>query len=168
VYQPRRLKDKIKTVDELRPLLRSLQHNGLRIVFTNGCFDVLHAGHVQLLEQARAEGDILVVALNSDASVRTLKGAERPIVPLEQRVKVIAGLEAVDFVTFFDEPDPLRIITELMPNVLVKGGDWTPDAIIGRDVVEAAGGKVFAIPLMDGVSTSDIIARIKQRSAPNS
>ncbi|MCX8043611.1 MAG: D-glycero-beta-D-manno-heptose 1-phosphate adenylyltransferase [Desulfobacterota bacterium] len=162
MHQPRRLKDKIKSVAELKPLLRSRQRRGEKVVFTNGCFDLVHAGHVQLLEQARASGDLLVVALNSDASVRGLKGTERPIVPQEQRARVIAALESVDYVVIFEESDPLSIITELKPDVLVKGGDWTPDTIIGRDVVEQAGGRVFAIPLMDGVSTSDIIARIKK------
>ena len=126
----------------------------------------MHAGHVQLLEQARAAGDLLVVAVNSDASVRGLKGPERPIIPQEQRARVIAALESVDYVVIFNEPDPLHIIQELMPDVLIKGGDWTPDTIIGREVVEAAGGKVFAIPLMDGVSSSDIIARIKSQPKP--
>lgn len=162
MHQPRRLSEKIKTLDELKPLLHERRNRGQKIVFTNGCFDIMHSGHVQLLEQARAAGDLLVVAVNSDASVRGLKGPERPIVPQEQRARVIAALESVDYVVIFDEPDPLHVIRELMPDVLIKGGDWTPDTIIGRDVVEAAGGRVFAIPLMDGVSSSDIIARIKK------
>lgn len=165
MHQPRRLTDKIKTIAELKSLLRMRQAQGETVVFTNGCFDLVHSGHVQLLEQARAAGDILVVAVNSDRSVRGLKGPERPIVPQEQRVRVVAGLESVDYVVVFDEPDPLRIITELKPQVLIKGGDWTPDTIIGRPEVEAAGGRVFAIPLMDGVSSSDIIAKIKHSAA---
>jgi len=165
VHQPRRLTEKITTVEELKPLLRQRQDRGDAVVFTNGCFDLVHSGHVQLLEQARAAGDILVVAVNSDRSVRGLKGPDRPIVPQEQRVRVVAGLEAVDYVVVFDEPDPLRVITELKPQVLIKGGDWTPDTIIGRAEVEAAGGRVFAIPLMDGVSSSDIIAKIKHSAA---
>jgi len=168
VHQPRRLSDKIKTLAELKPLLQSRRQQGAKVVFTNGCFDLVHSGHVQLLEQARAAGDVQVVAVNSDRSVRTLKGPARPIVPQEQRARVIAGLESVDYVVIFDEPDPLRVITELKPQVLIKGGDWTPDTIIGRDVVEAAGGRVFAIPLMDGVSSSDIIATIKKRAASES
>jgi len=162
MHQPRRLSGKIKTIDELRLMLPMLKQQGLKIVFTNGCFDLIHSGHVKLLEQARSAGDILVVAINSDRSVRALKGPERPVVPQEQRAQVLAALESVDYVVIFDELDPLRIITELVPQVLIKGGDWNLDTIIGRDVVERAGGKVFAIPLMDGVSSSDILSRIKK------
>jgi D-beta-D-heptose 7-phosphate kinase/D-beta-D-heptose 1-phosphate adenosyltransferase len=162
VHQPRRLTGKIKTIDELRLTVAALRRQGMQVVFTNGCFDLIHSGHVKLLEQARAAGDMLIVAINSDSSVRALKGPERPVVPQEQRAQVIAALESVDYVVVFDELDPLRVITELVPQVLVKGGDWTPDTIIGRDVVERAGGKVFAIPLMDGASSSDILKRIKQ------
>jgi D-beta-D-heptose 7-phosphate kinase/D-beta-D-heptose 1-phosphate adenosyltransferase len=162
VHQPRRLTGKIKTIDELRLTVAALRRQGVQVVFTNGCFDLIHSGHVKLLEQARAAGDMLIVAINSDSSVRALKGPERPVVPQEQRAQVIAALESVDYVVVFDELDPLRVITELVPQVLVKGGDWTPDTIIGRDVVERAGGKVFAIPLMDGASSSDILKRIKR------
>lgn len=162
MHQPRRLTGKIKTIDELRLTVAALRRQGMQVVFTNGCFDLIHSGHVKLLEQARAAGDMLIVAINSDSSVRALKGPERPVVPQEQRAQVIAALESVDYVVVFDELDPLRVITELVPQVLVKGGDWTPDTIIGRDVVERAGGKVFAIPLMDGASSSDILKRIKQ------
>ncbi len=162
MHQPRRLTGKIKTIDELRLTVAALRRQGVQVVFTNGCFDLIHSGHVKLLEQARAAGDMLIVAINSDSSVRALKGPERPVVPQEQRAQVIAALESVDYVVVFDELDPLRVITELVPQVLVKGGDWTPDTIIGRDVVERAGGKVFAIPLMDGASSSDILKRIKR------
>lgn len=162
MHQPRRLNGKIKTSDELRLILPVIKQQGMKVVFTNGCFDLIHSGHVKLLEQARAAGDILVVAINSDRSVRALKGPERPVVPQEQRAQVVAALESVDYVVIFDELDPLRIITDLVPQVLIKGGDWNLDTIIGRDVVEQAGGKVFAIPLMDGVSSSDMLNRIKK------
>jgi rfaE bifunctional protein nucleotidyltransferase chain/domain len=161
VHQPRRLKDKIKSLDELTPIVQQAKQHGCATVFTNGCFDILHSGHVKLLELCRQEGGALIVGLNSDASVRKLKGPDRPIVPQEQRAQVVAALEAVDYVVIFDEPDPLQVITRLVPDVLIKGGDWTPDTIIGRDIVEAAGGRVFAIPLMDGVSTTGIANKMK-------
>ncbi len=162
MHTPRRLSDKIKTLDELTHLLRKAKSSGRTTVFTNGCFDILHSGHVKLLEQCRQAGDSLVVGLNSDGSVGRLKGPGRPIVPQDQRAQVVAALESVDYVVVFDELDPLAVITALVPDVLIKGGDWTPDTIIGRDVVEAAGGRVFAIPLMDGVSTTAISEKIKQ------
>lgn len=162
MHTPRRLNDKIKTLDELTPLLRKAKSGGSTTVFTNGCFDILHSGHVKLLEQCRHAGDRLVVGLNSDFSVSRLKGPGRPIVPQDQRAQVVAALESVDYVVVFDEPDPLAVITALVPDVLIKGGDWTPDTIIGRDVVEAAGGRVFAIPLMDGVSTTAISEKIRR------
>jgi D-beta-D-heptose 7-phosphate kinase/D-beta-D-heptose 1-phosphate adenosyltransferase len=161
VHQPRRLTDKIKTLDALAPLVQQAKSRGSTTVFTNGCFDIVHSGHVKLLEQCRQAGDGLIVGLNSDASVRQLKGPGRPIVPQEQRAQVVAALESVDYVVIFDELDPLQIITRLVPDVLIKGGDWTPETIIGRDVVEAAGGIVFAIPLMDNVSTTDIANKMK-------
>jgi rfaE bifunctional protein nucleotidyltransferase chain/domain len=161
VHQPRRLKDKIKTLDELTPIVQKAKSRSCSIVFTNGCFDILHSGHAKLLEQCRQAGDVLVVGLNSDASVRKLKGPERPIVAQGQRAEVVAALEAVDYVVIFDEPDPLQVITRLVPDVLIKGGDWTPETIIGRDTVEAGGGRVFAIPLMDGVSTTGIVKKMK-------
>jgi D-beta-D-heptose 7-phosphate kinase/D-beta-D-heptose 1-phosphate adenosyltransferase len=162
VHTPRRLADKIKPLAELAAAVKQAKAAGRRVVFTNGCFDLLHSGHVKLLEQCRAAGDALVVGLNSDSSVRRLKGPDRPIVPEGQRAQVVAALESVDYVVVFDELDPLRVITELVPDVLIKGGDWTPDTIIGRDVVEAAGGTVCAIPLMDGTSTTAIWEKIRQ------
>jgi len=131
-------------------------------VFTNGCFDLMHVGHVRYLEAARALGDLLVVGVNADASVRALnKGADRPIVPQDQRAEVLAALACVDYVVLFDEPDPDRLIAELQPDVLVKGGDWAPHQIIGRDTVEARGGTVTTIPLVPGVSTTSLVNKIK-------
>ena len=162
MHQPRRLSDKIKALDDLISIVRQAKSGGRTTVFTNGCFDILHSGHVKLLEKCREAGDVLVVGLNSDRSVGRLKGPGRPIVPQDQRAQVVAALESVDYVVVFDELDPLAVITAIVPDVLIKGGDWTPDTIIGRDVVEAAGGKVFAIALMDGVSTTAISEKIRQ------
>jgi len=151
---------KIKTVDELRPLLAILRAAGKKIVFTNGCFDLIHTGHTRYLAAARALGDLLVVAVNSDSSVRTIKGEKRPINGQNERAETLAALQAVDFVTIFGEADPYRVISALQPDVLVKGGDWPIDKIIGRDVVEARGGKVVNIPFVEGASTTGIIEKI--------
>lgn len=139
-----------------------LRSEGRSLVFTNGCFDLLHPGHVRYLAEARALGDALVVALNSDRSVQVLKGEGRPILNQRERAAVIAALEAVDYVIVFDEETPRELISELLPDVLVKGGDWPLDQIVGRDDVEAAGGKVLSLPYVEGSSTTDIIERIKR------
>jgi D-beta-D-heptose 7-phosphate kinase/D-beta-D-heptose 1-phosphate adenosyltransferase len=136
---------------------------GRRVAFTNGCFDLLHPGHLALLEAARAEGDLLVVALNSDTSVRTLKGAGRPVTPEGERAEALLALEAVDRVVIYDEPTPLEVIRALEPDVLVKGADWTPHAIVGRKEVEAAGGRVVRVELVPGLSTSAIVERARRR-----
>lgn len=137
-----------------------LRREGLSLVFTNGCFDLLHPGHVRYLKQARALGDTLVVALNSDASVRALKGANRPILNQHERAEVIAALGSVDYVVVFEDETPQSLIAALIPDVLVKGGDWRIDEIVGRDEVEAAGGRVLSLPFVEGLSTTDIIGRI--------
>ncbi len=137
-----------------------LRRDARSVVFTNGCFDLLHPGHVRYLKQARALGDALVVALNSDASVRALKGSNRPILNQQERAEVIAALESVNYVVIFDEETPRSLIAALIPDVLVKGGDWEIDQIVGRDEVEAAGGKVLSLPFVEGLSTTDIIERI--------
>jgi rfaE bifunctional protein nucleotidyltransferase chain/domain len=152
--------NKIKTVAELRPLLDILRGTGKKIIFTNGCFDIIHTGHTRYLTQAKSYGDLLVVAVNSDASVRKIKGEKRPINSQVDRMETLAALETVDFVTVFDEPDPYRIISELKPDVLVKGGDWPIEKIIGRDVVEARGGRVINVPYVEGASTTGIIEKI--------
>jgi rfaE bifunctional protein nucleotidyltransferase chain/domain len=151
---------KIKTVQELRSLLAILRALGKKIVFTNGCFDLIHAGHTRYLAQAKAFGDVLVVAANSDASVRAIKGEKRPINSEADRMETLAALESVDFVTLFEELDPYRIIGELQPDVLVKGGDWPIDKIIGRDIVEARGGRVVNVPYVEGPSTTRLIEKI--------
>ena len=161
MHQPGRLADKIMPFEELRQVVAARQAAGQSVVFTNGCFDILHAGHVDLLEEAAREGDVLLVALNSDASVRGLKGPTRPINPQEQRARVLAALAVVDYVVLFEEPDPGRLIEGLLPDVLIKGGDWSPETIIGADVVEASGGRVATIPLKYGASTTDIIKKAR-------
>ncbi len=138
------------------------KRTGRRIVFTNGCYDLLHPGHIRLLERARKLGDILILALNSDRSVRENKGPDRPIIPEDERAEVAAALEAVDYVVVFDEPTPREIVSRVLPDVLVKGGDWGPNEIIGREETEAAGGRVVSIPFEPGYSTSSIIDRIQK------
>jgi D-beta-D-heptose 7-phosphate kinase/D-beta-D-heptose 1-phosphate adenosyltransferase len=152
--------NKILEREVLRKTVQSLKKAGKKIAFTNGCFELIHVGHVQYLQAARAEGDILVVGVNSDHSVRQIKGPRRPVVPENERAEVLASLACVDFVSLFDEPDPLEIIRSLLPDVLVKGADWAKDAIVGRDIVEANGGRVVRIPLTQGASTTSIIEKI--------
>ncbi|NTW58975.1 MAG: D-glycero-beta-D-manno-heptose 1-phosphate adenylyltransferase [Nitrospirae bacterium] len=159
------MQTKVKTVEELRPLLAILRAAGKKIVFTNGCFDLIHTGHTRYLAIARSFGDILVVAVNSDASVSTIKGEKRPINSQQERAEALAALESVDFVTIFSEPDPYKVISALQPDVLVKGGDWPIEKIIGRDVVEARGGKVVNVPFVEGQSTTGIIDKILQKYA---
>jgi len=155
---------KITTLGELVQVRHDLDAAGKKLVFTNGCFDLLHLGHIRYLRQARALGDALAVAVNSDRSVRENKGPTRPIVPEDERAEVLAALEFVDYVLVFDEPTPREVVAAVVPHVLVKGSDWGAN-IVGRDTVEAAGGKVLNIPLVEGTSTSAIIARIVERFA---
>ncbi len=162
----RAMPSKIVTKEQLVEQLRPLRAGGSRIVFTNGCFDLMHVGHTRYLQAAKALGDLLVVGVNTDDSVRSLeKAPDRPIVPEAQRAEVIAALGCVDFVVLFSEPDPKALITAVQPDVLVKGGDWSVDRIIGRDVVEARGGMVQTIPLVPGFSTTALIHRIRSVSA---
>ncbi len=157
------VRKKIRTKDELRDILQDHKGRGKRIVFTNGCFDILHIGHVRCLEEAKKHGDILIVALNSDRSIRSIKGPSRPFTPEAERAEILSALACVDYVVIFDEPDPLELISSLKPNILVKGGDWTPETTIGREVVEGTGGSVVIIPHIQGVSTSTIVDRIVQK-----
>ncbi len=154
---------KIKSPKALKPLLRQLQKEGKKVVFTNGCFDILHIGHVRYLSKAKACGDILVVALNSDRSVRRVKGKNRPIVSENDRAEVIASLQFTDFVTFFKEDTPYNVISGLQPDLLVKGGDWKKDQIIGSDIVLKRGGKVKTIHYVKGKSTTHIISKWGKR-----
>lgn len=137
------------------------KRNGKRVVFTNGCFDLLHPGHIRSLEAARALGDFLIVGLNSDESVRTLKGPGRPVIPAEERAEILASLECVDAVLIFEELTPQKVIASLLPDVLVKGGDWPGNQIVGREEVEAAGGKVVLVDVVPGYSTTEILEKIR-------
>jgi len=154
---------KILSLDELAAAARGLRASGQRLVFTNGCFDLLHVGHVRYLAAARLEGDALAVGVNSDASVHRIKGPRRPIVPEAERAEVLAALACVDFVTVFTEPDPLRVILAVQPAVLVKGGDWPEEAVIGAEEVKRNGGRVVRVPVVEGAGTSRIIDRILER-----
>ena len=151
---------KIVESNVLSKELNDIRESGKQVVFTNGCFDILHVGHIRYLSAARGEGDLLVVGINSDASVREIKGDNRPIVPQDQRAEVLAALWCVDFVTLFNEPDPLNLIRMLKPDILVKGEDWPEENIIGADVVKAHGGRVARMKFVPGASTTDIIQRI--------
>ncbi len=157
------MKEKIKERGNLREMIEDLRAKGKRIIFTNGCFDLLHIGHIRYLEEAKTLGDILVVGVNSDRSIRSLKGPKRPILPEEERAEVLSGLGCVDYITIFDEPDPLELISFLQPHVLVKGGDWTKETTVGRGVVEQSGGEVVIIPFIQGASTSNLIETILKR-----
>lgn len=151
------------TRSELVGARREWKRQGKRVVFTNGCYDILHPGHIRLLEAARSFGDILILALNSDASVRRLKGPSRPLIPESDRVALATALEPVDAVTLFDEDTPRELIAEVLPDVLIKGADWA-HWIAGREEVEAAGGRVLALPLEPGYSTTAIVAEILNRT----
>jgi D-beta-D-heptose 7-phosphate kinase/D-beta-D-heptose 1-phosphate adenosyltransferase len=152
------------TLPRLLAILGPLRREGVRVVFTNGCFDILHPGHVTYLEKARSLGDLLVVGLNSDRSVRSLgKGTERPICTEEERAAVLSALRAVDFVVIFDDPTPLALIEAILPDVLAKGGDWAVEKIVGREAVQRAGGRVVTIPFVEGKSTTGIVERILAR-----
>lgn len=156
------MNNKVIGRDQLAPLLAEQRRQGRRIVFTNGCFDLMHIGHTRYLQAARNLGDLLVVGVNSDDSVRALnKGTDRPIVPEAQRAEVLAALACVDHVVIFPEPDPGLLIATIQPDVLVKGGDWSLDRIVGRETVEARGGLVQTIPLVPGVSTTTLVQRIR-------
>ena len=161
---PRRSSQKIKPVSEIRREVLKLKRSLQKVVMTNGCFDLIHPGHVRYLNQARNHGDLLLVALNSDATVRHLKGAGRPILSEEDRCEIVAALECVDLVTVFQEETPARLIQDLLPDVLVKGGDWPLDQIVGRAEVEAAGGEVISIPFEEGYSTTSLIEQIRHSS----
>lgn len=151
---------KLKSRTALKEILSQIRADGRQVVFTNGCFDLIHVGHIRYLRRAKAEGDILVVGLNSDGSVRSLKGEKRPLVGQEERAELLAALEMVDFICIFSEADPLKLIKTLQPDVLVKGGDWKKEEVVGRKEVEGWGGKVVIAPLISGKSTKNLISRI--------
>lgn len=153
--------DKLKNLAELTAIAAQARKDGKVVVFTNGCFDLLHRGHVHILRQAKASGDILIVGINSDRSVHSIKGPKRPILPQSDRIELIAAMEMVDYVIVYDEPDPYNLIAAIKPNLLAKGGDWSAEKIIGADIVERDGGRVAVIPYLPGNSTTEIIERIR-------
>jgi D-beta-D-heptose 7-phosphate kinase/D-beta-D-heptose 1-phosphate adenosyltransferase len=153
----------VVSIEELILHVAGHKRNGERVVFTNGCFDLLHPGHIRGFEQARALGDVLVVAVNSDSSVKFLKGDDRPIIPENERAELLAALAAVDYVVVFDELTPRDVVARVLPDVLVKGGDWGEKEIVGRQEVEAAGGRVVSIALEPGYSTSAMIEKIRMK-----
>ena len=155
---------KLKSLNEAAEIARQARKNGKSVVFTNGCFDLLHRGHVHVLREARANGDLLIVGINSDRSVKSIKGASRPILPQTDRVELIAAMEMVDYVVLFDESDPYQIIAAIKPTVLAKGGDWSAEKIIGADIVAQNGGRVAVISYLPGFSTTEIIERIRNEN----
>jgi rfaE bifunctional protein nucleotidyltransferase chain/domain len=152
---------KLKSLEDLKVIAADARSKGRSVVFTNGCFDLLHRGHVHVLREAKACGDLLITGVNSDKSVKKIKGPTRPVLPESDRSELLASLEMVDYVVLFDEPDPYELISAIRPNVLVKGGDWSDAKIVGADLVEEAGGRVVVIPYIKGFSTTEIIERIK-------
>lgn len=157
---------KVVTTKQLRPLLSELRSRGKKVVFTNGCFDLLHVGHVQYLKAAKRKGDILVLGVNSDASVRSLKGDGRPLIPEQERIEILAALHCVDYIVLFHEATPERLIGEIRPDVLVKGADYRLEEVVGREIVEGYGGRVELIPLVENRSTSKLIKTIVERWSP--
>ena len=157
----RSFRAKIKEREELGQIVEGLKKEGKRICFTNGCFDIIHEGHVRYLEEARGKGDCLIVGVNTDSSVREIKGEKKPIIPLEGRMTVLAAMEAVDYVCPFAEPDPFELISCLRPHVLVKGGDWAEQEVVGRELVE----QTIVVPYIEGTSTSRIIETILRRNS---
>ncbi len=154
--------NKILDRETLKEKLDALKKQGKKIAFTNGCFDILHVGHVRYLKEAKKTADILVLALNSDSSVRQIKGEKRPLVPQAERAEIIAALEFIDFVTIFDEQTPLELIKLLKPDVLIKGGDWPEDKVVGREEIKKWGGQLTLIPEIIGKSTTNIIDKIRK------
>ena len=154
--------NKITPRNELKATVDRLKREGKKVVFTNGCFDILHAGHTRYLREARKLGDVLILALNSDSSVRSIKGPMRPIVPEAERAEVVASLDSVDYVTVFDELTPLELIEFLQPDVIVKGGDWAEKDIVGAEAVRKWGGRVAIMPEIEGASTTNIIDKVLQ------
>ena len=152
---------KLKLLEDLKVIAAEARDDGKSVVFTNGCFDLLHRGHVHLLREAKACGDLLIAGLNSDQSVKQIKGPTRPVLPELDRSELLAAMEMVDYVVLFDEPDPYELVSAIRPDVLVKGGDWSNEKIIGAGLVKEAGGRVAVIPYIKGFSTTEIIERIK-------
>jgi D-glycero-beta-D-manno-heptose 1-phosphate adenylyltransferase len=153
---------KILPLEDAYRVIKGHKARGERVVFTNGCFDLVHPGHTRYLADARKLGDVLIVAVNSDLSVRSLKGDGRPIFPQKERAELLAALEAVDYVTIFDDPTPQAVIARMVPHVLVKGAGWAPNEIVGREEVEAGGGRVVSMPAVPGFSTTAIVSAVRK------
>jgi len=158
------MKRKTEKLKDLIRIREDLKKEGKKVVFTNGCFDILHGGHIHIFREAKKRGDILIVAVNDDSSVKKIKGPFRPIFPLSERLEILEAVEEIDYLVSFSEETPQMIIASLLPDVLVKGGDWKIDEVVGRNEVERAGGKVIIIPYLEGYSSSEIIDRIIQAS----
>ncbi len=152
---------KVVELERLREIREDLKRAGRKVVFTNGCFDLLHGGHVHLFKFAKSQGDVLIVAVNDDASIQRFKGPERPIFPLAERLEILSALDSIDYLIPFSEDTPIRLIETLLPDVLVKGGDWQPEEVVGKPEVEAAGGRVIIAPFLKGHSSSRIIRNIR-------
>jgi rfaE bifunctional protein nucleotidyltransferase chain/domain len=151
---------KFKKPADLVKIRNQLKRKGKKVVFTNGCFDLLHSGHIHLFREAKKRGDVFIVALNDDSSIKKIKGTSRPIFPLIERIEILGAIEEIDYLTSFSEETPQRIIAQLLPDVLVKGGDWKPEEVVGKIEVEEAGGEVVIIPYLEGSSSSEILKRI--------
>jgi len=158
---------KIQKQSDLEKIRNQLKQKDEKVVFTNGCFDLLHSGHVHLFREAKKLGDVLIVAVNDDESVKKIKGASRPIFPLEERLEVLEAIDDIKYLTSFSEETPRQVITRLLPDILVKGGDWKPDEVVGREEVERAGGEVVIIPYLEGRSTSKILKEFSKLSSKN-
>jgi D-beta-D-heptose 7-phosphate kinase/D-beta-D-heptose 1-phosphate adenosyltransferase len=152
--------NKIYSREKLKEEIDQLQKEGKKTIFTNGCFDILHVGHARYLQEAKKIGDVLIVAINSDSSVRAIKGEKRPLIPEDERAEMVASLESVDYVTIFHESTPLELIEYLQPHIIVKGGDWTEEEVVGRESVKKWGGTVVIVPEIRGASTTNIIEKI--------
>lgn len=159
--------NKILERTALKDKLEELRKKEKKIAFTNGCFDILHVGHVRYLREAKKTADVLVLALNSDSSVRSIKGEERPLIPEKERAEILAALEFIDFVTIFPELTPLELINYLKPDILVKGGDWPEEKVVGREEIKKWGGRVSIIPEVEGKSTTNIVEKIKKLYCSN-
>ena len=159
--------NKILEREALRNKLEALRKKGKRIAFTNGCFDILHVGHVRYLREAKKTADVLVLAINSDASVRSIKGEKRPLMNEKERAEILAALECIDFVTIFQELTPLELINYLKPDILIKGGDWPEEKVVGREEIKKWGGRVAIIPEVEGKSTTNIVEKIKKLYCSN-
>jgi rfaE bifunctional protein nucleotidyltransferase chain/domain len=151
---------KFKKLAELVNIRSQLKHKDKKVVFTNGCFDLLHSGHIHLFREAKKKGDVFIVAVNDDTSIKKIKGTSRPIFPLKERIEILGAIEEIDYLTSFSEETPQEIIAWLLPDVLVKGGDWRPEEVVGKREVEEAGGEVVIIPYLEGCSSSEIVKRI--------